>query len=115
MFDAPVIKINKIGLVLITFLPGFLFTHFMWGDEILTLTDSYYRLLLTFSLSAYVGILLTGLSVFLTFIIVSKKNVREEMVSGINESRFLACLKILILNTLLMLIGVTLLKGSISI
>lgn len=112
MFDAQ-IKI-KIGLVIITFLPGFLFTHLIWGDEILTLTDSYYRLLLTFSLSVYVGILLTGLSMFLAFII-SKKNVREEIVSGINESRFLACLKILILNTFLMLIGVKLLKGIISI
>lgn len=106
----------KGGLFMIIFFPGLLFTHLMWGVELLKLTDTYYILLLTITLSIYIGILLTAFSVLLSLIFLGtwyKKY--NKIISGIKESKFISLFLFFILNTISAYIGVILFKGRLSI
>lgn len=110
------IEIKQQGLFMVIFLPGVLFTHLMWGVELLKLTDTYYKLLLTITLSLYAGILVTGLSILVTLIFLGRwHNIFNELISGINESKFFPLFFFLVLNTIFLCVGVILFKGMLPI
>lgn len=104
------------GLFMIIFLPGVLFTHLMWGVELLKLTDTSYIVLLTITLSLYAGILVTGFSMLVTLIFLGTwyKNY-DEIISGVNELKFLPLFFFFVLNTIFLYVGVILFKGKLPI